>query len=73
MEVPNENKFNVDLEWFLDDNDTADDVTAADDVTLDEANMEVDIGYLPKMKIFQKDPSSPQMLRDFDGSLIDRK
>jgi len=73
MEVPNENKFNVDLEWFLDDNDTADDVTAADDVTLDEANMEVDIGYLPKMKIFQKDPSSPRMLRDFDGSLIDRK
>ena len=73
MEVPNENKFNVDLEWFLDDNDTADDVTAADDVTLDEANMEVDIGYLPKMKIFQNDPSSPQMLRDFDGSLIVRK
>jgi len=88
LRVPNKRKLNVDMEWFVesdDDDDTHEvrvdisnttelkDDDDDDDDSGGHDNMEVDIGYVPLMEIFQKLPSSPDFLMDFDGSFIDRR
>uniref|UniRef100_H2Z5F8 EF-hand domain-containing protein n=1 Tax=Ciona savignyi TaxID=51511 RepID=H2Z5F8_CIOSA len=59
--VPNTKKLNVDMEWETEDPNAPDN------------HMEVDIGYLPLMRINQRTPSSPLMLANSDGSAIDRR
>ena len=39
----------------------------------DGNNMEVDIGYIPLLEVKQLKPSSPVVLNNGDGTIIDRR
>jgi len=67
--VPNKRKLNVDMEWFVDNNDNLSNSQDSDVIS----EMEADLGYLPLMTISSDQPSSPLFLVDEDGSVIDRR
>jgi len=69
LHVPNKRKLNVDMEWFVENND---ELTRSQDSDV-ISEMEVDLGYLPLMRINSDQPSSPLFLIDEDGSVIDRR
>ena len=52
---------NVDMEWYYHSEKE------------DDSNMEVDIGYIPLLQVKQLQPSSPAVLRDSDGTIVDRR
>jgi len=73
LEVPNERKLNVDLEWVVPPpSKTSEEVrnNDNDDVIPD---MEVDIGYIPLLRLHQKSPSSPRVLVDENGNEFDQR
>ena len=62
-------KLNVDMEWFVNNNDHVSSSQDSDVIS----EMEADLGYLPLMTISSDQPSSPLFLVDEDGSVIDRR
>lgn len=57
MEVPCNKTLNVDMEWLTGQTEKNDDSTGDDNEVNEQNNMEVDIGYLPKMKLRSTAPS----------------
>jgi len=73
LEVPNDRKLNVDLEWVV-PSSTSDAVRNSEekDVVM-IPDMEVDIGYIPLLRLHQKSPSSPRILVDENGNEFDQR
>lgn len=57
--VPNDKTLNVDMEWLYGASETS--------------NMEVDIGYLPQMELGAEGPSTPSVIYDEQGNMIDSR
>ncbi|KAF6721832.1 Selenoprotein N [Oryzias melastigma] len=57
--VPNDRSLNVDMEWLYGASESS--------------NMEVDIGYLPQMELQSTGPSTPSIILDEEGNVIDRR
>lgn len=57
--VPNNRSLNVDMEWLYGASESS--------------NMEVDIGFLPQMELKSTGPSTPSVIMDEEGHVIDRK
>lgn len=57
--VPNNRSLNVDMEWLYGASESS--------------NMEVDIGYLPQMELMSTGPSTPSVIVDEEGNVIDSK
>uniref|UniRef100_A0A8C6WF62 Selenoprotein N n=1 Tax=Neogobius melanostomus TaxID=47308 RepID=A0A8C6WF62_9GOBI len=57
--VPNNRSLNVDMEWLYGASESS--------------NMEVDIGFLPQMELMSTGPSTPSIIVDEEGNVIDRK
>ncbi|KAK7904869.1 hypothetical protein WMY93_017476 [Mugilogobius chulae] len=57
--VPNNRSLNVDMEWLYGSSESS--------------NMEVDIGYLPQMELISTGPSTPSVIFDEEGNVIDSK
>lgn len=57
--VPNNRSLNVDMEWLYGASETS--------------NMEVDIGYLPQMELMSNGPSTPSIIVDEEGNVVDTK
>ncbi|KAJ0063117.1 hypothetical protein NL108_012580 [Boleophthalmus pectinirostris] len=57
--VPNNRSLNVDMEWLYGASESS--------------NMEVDIGYLPQMELLSTGPSTPSVIFDEEGNVIDSK
>ncbi|XP_013910021.1 PREDICTED: selenoprotein N-like [Thamnophis sirtalis] len=57
--VPNNRSLNVDMEWLYG--------------ALESSNMEVDIGYLPQMELESLGPSTPSVIHDENGNVIDSR
>ncbi|KAF7704782.1 hypothetical protein HF521_021854 [Silurus meridionalis] len=55
--VPNDKSLNVDMEWLYGASESS--------------NMEVDIGYLPQMELRAAGPSTPSVIYDEQGKVID--
>uniref|UniRef100_S4RML1 Selenoprotein N n=1 Tax=Petromyzon marinus TaxID=7757 RepID=S4RML1_PETMA len=56
MFVPNNRSLNVDMEWLFG--------------SMDQGNMEVDIGFMPKMELVAEGPSVPALIYDENGNAI---
>lgn len=59
LNVPNNRSLNVDMEWLYGASESS--------------NMEVDIGYLPQMELKSTGPSTPSVIIDEEGNVIDSK
>lgn len=57
--VPNNRSLNVDMEWLYGASESS--------------NMEVDIGFLPQMELSSAGPSTPSVIIDEEGNVIDSK
>ncbi|KAM7403176.1 hypothetical protein PAMA_003886 [Pampus argenteus] len=57
--VPNDRSLNVDMEWLYGASESS--------------NMEVDIGYLPQLELQSTGPSTPSVIMDEDGNVIDSR
>uniref|UniRef100_G3P3Q3 Selenoprotein N n=1 Tax=Gasterosteus aculeatus TaxID=69293 RepID=G3P3Q3_GASAC len=57
--VPNDRSLNVDMEWLYGASESS--------------NMEVDIGYLPQLELQSTGPSTPSVIVDEKGDVIDRR
>ncbi|KAJ0008985.1 hypothetical protein NQD34_016400 [Periophthalmus magnuspinnatus] len=57
--VPNNRSLNVDMEWLYGASESS--------------NMEVDIGFLPQMELMSTGPSTPSVIIDEEGNVIDSK
>ncbi|XDV43205.1 hypothetical protein PO909_011723 [Leuciscus waleckii] len=57
--VPNDKTLNVDMEWLYGASESS--------------NMEVDIGYLPQMELKAAGPSTPSVIYDEQGNMIDSR
>uniref|UniRef100_A0AAR2K5A9 EF-hand domain-containing protein n=1 Tax=Pygocentrus nattereri TaxID=42514 RepID=A0AAR2K5A9_PYGNA len=57
--VPNDKSLNVDMEWLYGASESS--------------SMEVDIGYLPQMELRVAGPSTPSVIYDEKGNVIDRR
>ncbi|TRY83438.1 hypothetical protein DNTS_016194 [Danionella cerebrum] len=57
--VPHDKTLNVDMEWLYGPSETS--------------NMEVDIGYLPQMELGAAGPSTPSVIYDEQGNLIESR
>ncbi|CAG10470.1 unnamed protein product, partial [Tetraodon nigroviridis] len=57
--VPNNRSLNVDMEWLYGASESS--------------NMEVDIGYLPQLELQSTGPSTPDVIVDQEGNVIDSK
>uniref|UniRef100_A0A8C4T3Q7 Selenoprotein N n=1 Tax=Erpetoichthys calabaricus TaxID=27687 RepID=A0A8C4T3Q7_ERPCA len=57
--VPNNRSLNVDMEWLYGASESS--------------NMEVDIGFLPQMELEASGPSTPSVIHDENGNVIDRR
>uniref|UniRef100_A0A668UCG1 Uncharacterized protein n=1 Tax=Oreochromis aureus TaxID=47969 RepID=A0A668UCG1_OREAU len=57
--VPNNRSLNVDMEWLYGASESS--------------NMEVDIGYLPQLELQSAGPSTPSIITDEQGNIIDRR
>lgn len=57
--VPNNRSLNVDMEWLYGASESS--------------NMEVDIGFLPQMELTSAGPSTPSIIIDEEGNVIDSK
>ncbi|CAL9686536.1 unnamed protein product [Knipowitschia caucasica] len=57
--VPNNRSLNVDMEWLYGSSESS--------------NMEVDIGYLPQMELLSSGPSTPSVIFDEEGNILDSK
>lgn len=57
--VPNDRSLNVDMEWLYGASESS--------------NMEVDIGYLPQLELQSKGPSTPSIIMDVEGNVIDSR
>ncbi|TNM95358.1 hypothetical protein fugu_016441 [Takifugu bimaculatus] len=57
--VPNNRSLNVDMEWLYGASESS--------------NMEVDIGYLPQLELLSLGPSTPTVITDEEGNVIDSK
>uniref|UniRef100_A0A8C0YQM7 Selenoprotein N n=2 Tax=Cyprinus carpio TaxID=7962 RepID=A0A8C0YQM7_CYPCA len=57
--VPNDKSLNVDMEWLYGASESS--------------NMEVDIGYLPQMELRAEGPSTPSVIYDEQGNMIDSR
>uniref|UniRef100_A0A3Q2W5Y1 Selenoprotein N n=1 Tax=Haplochromis burtoni TaxID=8153 RepID=A0A3Q2W5Y1_HAPBU len=57
--VPNNRSLNVDMEWLYGASESS--------------NMEVDIGYLPQLELQSAGPSTPSVITDEQGNIIDRR
>ncbi|XP_049319627.1 selenoprotein N isoform X2 [Astyanax mexicanus] len=55
--VPNDKSLNVDMEWLYGSSESS--------------SMEVDIGYLPQMELRAAGPSTPSVIYDEQGNVID--
>ncbi|KAJ4939958.1 hypothetical protein JOQ06_029393 [Pogonophryne albipinna] len=55
--VPNDRSLNVDMEWLYGASESS--------------NMEVDIGYLPQLELQATGPSTPSIIMDEEGNIID--
>lgn len=59
LSVPNNRSLNVDMEWLYGASESS--------------NMEVDIGFLPQMELTSTGPSTPSIILDEEGNVIDNK
>ncbi|KAM3594496.1 uncharacterized protein V6R79_008969 [Siganus canaliculatus] len=57
--VPSDRSLNVDMEWLYGASESS--------------NMEVDIGYLPQLELQSTGPSTPSIIMDEEGNVIDRR
>lgn len=57
--VPNDRSLNVDMEWLYGASESS--------------NMEVDIGYLPQLELQSTGPSTPSIITDEKGNIIDSR
>uniref|UniRef100_A0A665UYB6 Selenoprotein N n=1 Tax=Echeneis naucrates TaxID=173247 RepID=A0A665UYB6_ECHNA len=57
--VPNDRSLNVDMEWLYGASESS--------------NMEVDIGYLPQLELQSTGPSTPSIITDEEGNIIDSR
>lgn len=57
LHVPNDRSLNVDMEWLYGASESS--------------NMEVDIGYLPQLELQSTGPSTPSIITDQEGNIID--
>lgn len=57
--VPNDRSLNVDMEWLYGASESS--------------NMEVDIGYLPQLELQSTSPSTPAVIVDEQGNVIDSR
>uniref|UniRef100_A0A3Q1F5A9 Selenoprotein N n=1 Tax=Acanthochromis polyacanthus TaxID=80966 RepID=A0A3Q1F5A9_9TELE len=57
--VPNDRSLNVDMEWLYGASESS--------------NMEVDIGYLPQLELQSTGPSTPSIIVDEQGNIIDSR
>ncbi|KAL7873747.1 hypothetical protein AOLI_G00128180 [Acnodon oligacanthus] len=57
--VPNDKSLNVDMEWLYGASESS--------------SMEVDIGYLPQMELRAAGPSTPSVIYDEEGNVIDSR
>lgn len=57
--VPNDRSLNVDMEWLYGASESS--------------NMEVDIGYLPQLELQSTGPSTPTVILDEQGNVIDSR
>lgn len=57
--VPNDRSLNVDMEWLYGASESS--------------NMEVDIGYLPQLELQSRSPSTPTVIVDEKGNIIDHQ
>uniref|UniRef100_A0A673CSI9 Selenoprotein N n=1 Tax=Sphaeramia orbicularis TaxID=375764 RepID=A0A673CSI9_9TELE len=57
--VPSNRSLNVDMEWLYGASESS--------------NMEVDIGYLPQLELLSTGPSTPSVIIDEQGNVIDSK
>ncbi|PWA22581.1 hypothetical protein CCH79_00015134, partial [Gambusia affinis] len=57
--VPSNRSLNVDMEWLYGASESS--------------NMEVDIGYLPQLELRSTGPSTPSVIVDEDGNVIDSR
>lgn len=57
--VPTDRSLNVDMEWLYGASESS--------------NMEVDIGYLPQMELKSTGPSTPSIITDTEGNIIDSR
>uniref|UniRef100_A0A3Q3A7F9 Selenoprotein N n=1 Tax=Kryptolebias marmoratus TaxID=37003 RepID=A0A3Q3A7F9_KRYMA len=57
--VPNDRSLNVDMEWLYGASESS--------------NMEVDIGYLPQLELQSTGPSTPSVILDEEGKVIDSR
>uniref|UniRef100_A0A1A8HVP6 Selenoprotein N, 1 n=1 Tax=Nothobranchius kuhntae TaxID=321403 RepID=A0A1A8HVP6_NOTKU len=57
--VPNERSLNVDMEWLYGASESS--------------NMEVDIGYLPQLELQSTGPSTPSVITDEEGNVVDSR
>ncbi|CAN9502087.1 unnamed protein product [Ophioblennius macclurei] len=55
--VPNDRSLNVDMEWLYGASESS--------------NMEVDIGYLPQLELQSSRPSTPSVITDEQGNVVD--
>uniref|UniRef100_A0A3Q1IAH4 EF-hand domain-containing protein n=1 Tax=Anabas testudineus TaxID=64144 RepID=A0A3Q1IAH4_ANATE len=59
LHVPSNRSLNVDMEWLYGASESS--------------NMEVDIGYLPQLELQATGPSTPSIIVDEKGNIIDRR
>ncbi|KAG7510254.1 hypothetical protein JOB18_016945 [Solea senegalensis] len=59
LHVPNDRSLNVDMEWLYGASESS--------------NMEVDIGYLPQLELQSTGPSTPSIITDEEGNIIDSR
>uniref|UniRef100_A0A8C2XLE6 Selenoprotein N n=1 Tax=Cyclopterus lumpus TaxID=8103 RepID=A0A8C2XLE6_CYCLU len=59
LHVPNDRSLNVDMEWLYGASESS--------------NMEVDIGYLPQLELQATGPSTPSIIIDEEGNIIDSR
>uniref|UniRef100_A0A7N8Y2R3 Selenoprotein N n=1 Tax=Mastacembelus armatus TaxID=205130 RepID=A0A7N8Y2R3_9TELE len=59
LHVPSDRSLNVDMEWLYGASESS--------------NMEVDIGYLPQLELQSTGPSTPSIITDEEGNIIDRR
>lgn len=57
--VPSDRSLNVDMEWLYGASESS--------------NMEVDIGYLPQLELQSTGPSTPSIIMDEEGNIIDSR
>nr|XP_061798833.1 selenoprotein N-like [Nerophis lumbriciformis] len=57
--VPSDKSLNVDMEWLYGASESS--------------NMEVDIGYLPQLELRSTEPSTPSVIMDENGNIIDSR